>query len=897
MGEKRSSASRDTAQDRRGGIAAGYSAITVPLTAVWPSSLPKRDIAGLPALCVEALAVGRRRSRLAVVARQLDHLLPMWPERAAEEVAAAAGAGLSEPMQRLAAALSQRPIAWPDCLLRAASSSRDAKARLWLLTALAGTDTPEVRSFWLGDLRQRVRTEPASPDAALWFAFLRSFLGGWLSYADFRDCLVQGSVLSAADGKGDYPPALRRVRLTGHPTFAKWYRQVVYEVAHQPDVTLSFGAGGWIRDFPGVDYLRDAIASLEQRADSWWPLHMLRWCSGFPPDDEQVVSSLSEASALTICLVSLVRPDLRAAAEQVLDLPNHQEAVEWLTTASGHGPFDLRMIEAKIRPWAERIGERVSLACGALCSTDPPQDFPGPAEAMARRREFARGLIPGFDRLMENVSCVHALRKEHFDVLCQQARAGQAAAVRALGLWPEKAEESAPLLFRISREGTKQAKRAAQESLELLRARARIEDLAELERRVDLASAWADGGLEGKPGRVWWDVAGHRLKLSVAAGKVALDAFSGQRRLAGIPKAVREAPQYEEIEEARRHLASSYRYFSERFEVAMVGGVRYRGSDFATLLANPIVRSLASRLVLLLDGAPRLWTAGDPLGDKPPTAEFADAGEVSVAHPIELGRLNALSEWQQRVIDDHISQPFKQVFREVYVIGDGQTDLTECKRFAGHSLVARRAFALLRSRGYSPRRGDAVKEWEREGLAAHFRWAGDDDDAGRLLALAETAETVTSGPVWFEGSVGRAIALGEISPILFSETLRDADLLVSRAAAGDFGFTSEETLRLRATLVRYLARTLGITTIYVADDAMHALVEGKRAIYRVHLASASVLLEESRRHLEAGRVFDEAVDDWLGEGMDAGTARVLGVVATLARDEQIRDPVFLAQLR
>jgi hypothetical protein len=272
-------------------------------------------------------------------------------------------------------------------------------------------------------------------------------------------------------------------------------------------------------------------------------------------------------------------------------------------------------------------------------------------------------------------------------------------------------------------------------------------------------------------------------------------------------------------------------------------------------------------------------------------------GEVGVAHPIELTRLNALTEWQQRAIDQHISQPFKQVFREVYLLAgaDGQT--TECPRFAGHALVARRAFALLRSRGYSPREGDGVKPWESERLVAHVRWASDGEEAGRLLALAETPETVTSGPVWFEGGAGRPVALAEVSPILLSETLRDADLLVSRAAAGDFGFTSEETLRLRATLVRYLTRTLGLTTIYVADDARHALVEGKRAIYRVHLASGSVLLEESRRHLEAGGVFEKAAEEWLGEGMDAGTARVLGVVATLARDEEMRDPAFLAQLR
>jgi hypothetical protein len=162
--------------------------------------------------------------------------------------------------------------------------------------------------------------------------------------------------------------------------------------------------------------------------------------------------------------------------------------------------------------------------------------------------------------------------------------------------------------------------------------------------------------------------------------------------------------------------------------------------------------------------------------------------------------------------------------------------------------------------------------------------------------MVETTETVTSGPVWFADERGRQIPAADVMPVVVSETLRDADLLVSRAAAGEFGFTSEETLRLRATLIRYLARVLGITTIYVGDDEQYVLVEGTRAMYRVNLGSGSVLLEESRRHLDIGEIASEAVRDLLVEGMDAGTARVLAVIATLARDETITDGGFLKKV-
>ncbi len=131
---------------------------------------------------------------------------------------------------------------------------------------------------------------------------------------------------------------------------------------------------------------------------------------------------------------------------------------------------------------------------------------------------------------------------------------------------------------------------------------------------------------------------------------------------------------------------------------------------------------------------------------------------------------------------------------------------------------------------------------------------------------------------------------------MFSETLRDADLLVSRACAGELGFSSEETRRLRGTLVRYIARALDLTSVHVSEDCSHAIVEGRRAMYRIHLGSGSVLLEETRRHLDLGRVTNKEVEELLGESMDSRTARILGVIAALTRDHEITEPGFLRQL-
>jgi len=864
----------------------------------WPRRMPKRDLAGLPRGSVEALGLGRFKGALDRAAARLDRELSGWTELAAAAVARAAPEGLGADLKRACTVLGRRPVHRPDPLVASvAGCAPDAECLVWLLTALAGTDTTALRDEWRSWLRARVESAPQTPDPAFWFAFVRAFLRGWLPWSEFRDCLLRGRVLVAAHPTGDYRQPLDQLHLSTHSAFSKWYRQVVYEVANQPDVSLSLEAGGWIRDFPGEDYFWDAVARLRERPDSWWNLHVARWASGVDGDAPHVVKRLSETPATVLCLISLLRPDLRQAVERAASVSEHESSVTWLTDARPESPLDLEWVERSLRPWSQALGEPMTIAVGAICSLDPPSDFLGADSPALRRSAFLRAhLLPNFDRLMDNLCCLHALRKTHFPVICREARRGRPPAVRALALWAQRAEESAPLLFRLTRKGTKSARRAAREALHILRSHARVPDLEGLERRVDLASAWSDGGLEGKPARVWWNVGGHRVKLSVADGSVTLQAFSGSRRLASIPKAVREGPHYAEIRDTRAHLARSYRYFRRRFEEAMVESVRYRGRDFATLLRNPVVRSLVSRLVLLVDGTPYLWSPTDPLDECPPPADVEQADCISIAHPLELVQRGALDEWQGRVVESRIAQPFKQVFRELYLAGDRERGGMDCRRFAGHPLVARRAFALLRSRGYSPHRGDAVQEWPTHSVRTHIHWAASGENAGRLLARADASDSVTSGPVWFETEDGARLPLARVHRVVFSETLRDADLLVSRAAAGEMGFTSEETRRLRATLIRYFTRALGLTTVYVGDDYNQVIVEGRRAMYRVNLGSGSVLLERTRRHLDVDAIASQPIRELIAESMDSQSARILGIIGALSQDDTITDPEFLGQL-
>ena len=626
---------------------------------VWPRRAARRDIAGLPPSVVELLRQGRPVGRFARAAAALDRALPGWVEVAASTVAAAQRP-LGTELQQLCALLAHRPLRQPGPVLRALESS-EAEARLWLLVALMGTDTPAVRSGWLRSLREGIAEQDARADRTTWLAFLRCFLGGWLTWADFRDCLECGRAL-AGQGEDDYRPALDRLGLSSHPTFTKWYRQLIYEVAHQPGTCFSWEAGGWIRDFPGEDYLWDALDQLKQKPDSWWPLHVVRWVSAVEGDDERLADRLRGLPPIVLCLVSLVRHDLAVPAGRALAAPAHASVVHWLKASPPHAPLDMAWVERLLEPWVAAAGDPMTLAAGALCSIDPPPDFIGPESHALRSRAFLRQcLVPEFDRVMDNLFYVHALRQIHLPLICDQAKRGRPTAVRALALWPEQAAEAAPLLLRLSRAGSKVIRDAAQQSLETLRQRTGITDLGRLEKRVDLASAWSDAGLEGRGARVWWDVRGYHIRLSVARGKVALHVYAGSRRLASLPAVVRSAPEYEDIRQARAELAKSYRYFRLRFEQVMVEGLHYSGRDFAVLLANPVVRSVVSRLVLSVDGEPRHLALEDADEDERRAEALANAEQVIIPHPLHLLQSGALDHWQEQVINGlsliHISEP------------------------------------------------------------------------------------------------------------------------------------------------------------------------------------------------------------------------------------------------
>jgi hypothetical protein len=217
--------------------------------------------------------------------------------------------------------------------------------------------------------------------------------------------------------------------------------------------------------------------------------------------------------------------------------------------------------------------------------------------------------------------------------------------------------------------------------------------------------------------------------------------------------------------------------------------------------------------------------------------------KVRIAHAYDLFQQKVLPYWQQLVVEREMVQPFKQVFREIYLITSAESvEERVSERFAGHVIRSKVAYRLFETRGWITNSNGAFKD----GLGGQYcaMWRFSD-----IYHYFSETENITSGKIYFGVIVNdnmRQVPLCDISPIVFSEVMRDADLVISVArteeALEEVPISpSIERLQHRATVTRYLATRLGITNLRFEGNFVH--VPGTLATYRIHLSHGGVYLD------------------------------------------------------
>jgi hypothetical protein len=238
-------------------------------------------------------------------------------------------------------------------------------------------------------------------------------------------------------------------------------------------------------------------------------------------------------------------------------------------------------------------------------------------------------------------------------------------------------------------------------------------------------------------------------------------------------------------------------------------------------------------------------------------------------------------------------QPFKQVFRELYVLtASEKKDGNISRRYAGHQIQPRQTVALLTGRGWvmAPEEG-AYRTFHEEQILAYLTFLE------TFYTPADIEGLTLEGVRFLKRGEHKPMRLSDVPPRLFSEVMRDVDLVVSVAHRGGVDpEASASTIEMRSQLLRETAQLLNLRNVRLKEN--HALIKGELGEYSVHLGSGVVhrmaggalfIVPVHSQH--RGRLFLPFADD------DPKTAEVVSKVLLLARDSEIRDPALLEQMR
>jgi Family of unknown function (DUF5724)/Domain of unknown function (DUF4132) len=820
---------------------------------------------------------------------------------------------------------------------------RDLLTFLRPYTALEGWTPDQQRRHWellVYHDRGFAKLPRARPDTA---PLLNAQAQGWASHHDFLDSLIgpRATQVGSYSSRGDFDQLTeytRRKLRANLPVSAAWMQAVAEVRERVLEVELSRGdletpataAALCLQSVDGAATLltllaglgknplrRGYIGSNESRDTTF--SHLIR--VSFPVPSDTPVSFAAQARALKISdarLLDLVMfaPQWAELVSKVLKWPGLHSAVYWL---HAHTKDSSWSVPAEVREaWEAEISERTPL--GASDLTEGAVDvawfravykqlgqerfrallgaakYASSSGGHKRAELFARAILGQED---EAELRGRITEKRHQD------------AVRALGLLPISKKTAARDLerrYRLLADFRRGAKQfgAQRQASERLAADIGMQNLARTAGYTDPQRlTWA---MEARMAPDWGQVVdegGVTVRIDLTAqGEASLHVARGEKVLKTLPAALNRHAGVLELKATVSELKATRRRMRAALEDAMVRGDLFQGAELEALSQHPVIAPMLGGLLWVLNEAHTGWwmpggtvLAGTMVGGTVQTQDGPQAvGDqaLRLAHPHDLFVGGHWRAFQQQVMDEELAQPFKQVFREYYPLTPAEAagDSRRSLRYDGHAVQPTQAAALLKSRGWVTVPEEGVrKTFHAEGLNV---WV----DSSLGYGTPNEIEGALLRAVYFIArDETELLPLSSVPPRLFSEIMRDLDLVVSVAHVGGVDpEASVSTVEMRSGLLRETLRLLKLQNVRL--DSAHALIDGHYAQYSVHLGSGTVhrlpggfLCVVPVHNQAQGRLFLPFADP------DPRTAEVVSKVLLLAEDRKIQDPSILEQFR
>lgn len=359
-------------------------------------------------------------------------------------------------------------------------------------------------------------------------------------------------------------------------------------------------------------------------------------------------------------------------------------------------------------------------------------------------------------------------------------------------------------------------------------------------------------------------------------------------------------------------------------------------------LDHPLIGSACRALIWAIGDRLALYDAGS-MCDLDGAEVSLDAA-VSLWHPVESDPKIVIA-WRDRLEHRALVQPIKQAWREVYVVTDAERATGHySNRFAAHIVKQHQTITLARTNGWRATHRMAVDApnddplwtaFPEFGVYVEFWTAAPGYDSettetgsflylhtDRILFHHLDGDPATQGPLALRGA---QLETSVVPPVVFSEVMRHADLIVAVASlasdpdwydrgrdaahpspweddARHYFETATSADLTGAGKIRKEALERVLPKLKIADrvgiDDRYVTVQGVLRSYRIHIGSASVQRNPDGRHVcivpkQRAAKFDDIRLPFEG---DLTLSLVLSKALLLAADDKIEDEVILSQL-
>lgn len=361
------------------------------------------------------------------------------------------------------------------------------------------------------------------------------------------------------------------------------------------------------------------------------------------------------------------------------------------------------------------------------------------------------------------------------------------------------------------------------------------------------------------------------------------------KKLKSIPARLKNNEYVLRLKEAHQLLTQQYRRTRTMLEKAMEESTEFDSSEIAVMAEHVIAGPLLRRLVLRCGEVFGFYQEGKlVIGEQSAPC----TGTVHIAHGVELYQHRRLREFQEYIFAHKIVQPFKQVFRELYLKLEEELPHEYTKRYTGYQIQTKQAAGALKKRGWNVSyEGGLEKVCYKQDMVVHLYadadWFSPSDIEAPSIDYVAFAHRKNGQPVLIE----------TLDDAVFSEVMRDVDLAVSLSFVGGVDpITSASTVELRQAIITCTCQMMKLTNVRV--DGHFAHIAGQYNDYSVHLGSGMI-------HQKAGSAI-HMVPVWSGQrgkvylpflDEDPLTAKIVTKVVMLAEDAAIKDPEILRQIQ